>query len=172
METKAEDQQQTQDRQVTKASLLLPVGIGIVLVGVVLGVSALGKGERQNVTGTPTATPKIAVDMQNVVTGTQPSTTPMSNSGKVITVKVEGGMFYFSPNTIKVNKGDTVKIVFTNIEGKHDFVIDEFNVKTEVLAENATQTIKFVADKVGSFEYYCSVQDHRQMGMKGTLTVE
>jgi plastocyanin len=33
------------------------------------------------------------------------------------------------------------------------------------------EVIEFTADKVGSFEYYCSVGSHRQMGMKGVLKV-
>ena len=33
-------------------------------------------------------------------------------------------------------------------------------------------TAEFTADKVGSFEYYCSVGSHRSMGMKGVLKVE
>ena len=33
-------------------------------------------------------------------------------------------------------------------------------------------SVTVVSDKTGSFEYYCSVGTHRQMGMKGTLTVK
>ncbi len=85
---------------------------------------------------------------------------------------VTGSSFAFAPNTMRVNKGDTVRITFTNSGGNHDWVIDEFNARTAVLAAGKSQTIEFVANKTGSFEYYCSVGTHRQMGMKGTLTVE
>jgi plastocyanin len=54
----------------------------------------------------------------------------------------------------------------------HDLRIDEFNAKTSVIQGGQTQTIEFIADKTGSFEYYCSVGTHRQMGMRGTLTVK
>jgi nitrosocyanin len=84
---------------------------------------------------------------------------------------VEGGMYYFTPKEITVNKGDTVKIVFTNKEGMHDFVIDEFNARTKIIQTGQTDTITFVADKAGTFEYYCSVGDHRAKGMKGMLIV-
>jgi plastocyanin len=86
--------------------------------------------------------------------------------------EVEGGMYYFKPNVITVKKGDTVKITLTNKEGMHDFVIDEFNVKTKRIKAGETDTVTFVADKTGSFEYYCSVGTHRAMGMKGKLIVE
>lgn len=114
-----------------------------------------------------------------------PSQNPTGNSGNgaqnapaggvVPSVKefvVEGKNFLFSSAAITVNKGDTVKITFKNAGGTHDFVIDEFNVRTSRVADGASETIQFVADKVGNFEYYCSVGNHRQMGMKGVLTVE
>lgn len=88
---------------------------------------------------------------------------------KVITV--EGGKMYFSPNTITVKKGDKVKVIFKNVDGFHDFVLDEFDVKTPQITGPAEATVEFVADKAGTFEYYCSVGNHRAMGMKGTLTV-
>ncbi|MDO8471136.1 MAG: cupredoxin domain-containing protein [bacterium] len=84
---------------------------------------------------------------------------------------VDAAPFSFSPSTISVNKGDTVKITVKNVNGTHDFKIDEFNVSTRTLNIGETQTITFVADKTGSFEYYCSVGNHRAMGMVGTLTV-
>lgn len=88
------------------------------------------------------------------------------------TFNVEGGMFYFNPKEIRVKQGDTVRIVFTNKEGFHDWTIDEFNARTTQIAAGKTETIQFVADKTGTFEYYCSVGNHRAMGMKGNLIVE
>ena len=85
---------------------------------------------------------------------------------------VEGGNFTFTPNMITVAKGDTVRITFKNTEGFHDLIIDEYNVKTKQLSTGQEETIEFVADKVGAFEYYCSVGSHRAMGMVGTLEVK
>jgi nitrosocyanin len=70
-----------------------------------------------------------------------------------------------------VKKGETVRITFVNKDGFHDFVLDEFGVKTEQIKGGTQEVVEFVADKAGTFEYYCSVGQHRQMGMKGTLTV-
>lgn len=84
---------------------------------------------------------------------------------------VSGGNFSFTPSTMTVKKGDTVRITFKNEEGFHDLKIDEFNVATKQIAAGAEETVEFVADKAGDFEYYCSVGKHRQMGMVGTLTV-
>ncbi len=71
-----------------------------------------------------------------------------------------------------VKKGDTVKITFKNSGGMHDWKIDEFSAGTKVLQVGQQETIQFVADKAGTFEYYCSVGQHRAMGMKGSLIVQ
>lgn len=84
---------------------------------------------------------------------------------------VTASNFKFSPTTMTVNKGDRVRITLKNTEGTHDLRIDEFSVNTGILNASQEKAIEFVADKAGSFEYYCSVGSHRQMGMKGTLTV-
>ena len=72
--------------------------------------------------------------------------------------------------TIEVNEGDTVKIEFTSTEGFHDWVVEEFGATGKVRAGNST-SVEFIADKKGTFEYYCSVGSHREMGMTGQLIV-
>lgn len=100
-------------------------------------------------------------------------TSGSTNSTSVKEFIVEGSSFAFAPKVLNVNKGDTVKITFVNRTGFHDFVIDEFaGAKTKQINGGQSETITFVADKAGSFEYYCSVGTHRQMGMVGTLVVK
>lgn len=79
--------------------------------------------------------------------------------------------FTFNPKNISVKKGDKVKITFKNGGGTHDFRIEVYNIGTEVLQNGMSQSIEFTADKEGTFEFYCSVGNHRAMGMKGTFTV-
>jgi plastocyanin len=90
----------------------------------------------------------------------------------VKTFDITAKPFEFSVKEIKVKKGDRVRINFTNVQGFHDLVIDEFKVRTKQLTAGNSETIEFTADKVGTFEYYCSVANHRQMGMVGKLIVE
>jgi plastocyanin len=85
---------------------------------------------------------------------------------------VSGSNYKFSPSTLSVNKGDKVRITFQNSGGTHDWNLDEFNAHTKILSGGQSEVVEFTADKTGSFEYYCSVGNHRQMGMKGTLTVK
>lgn len=98
------------------------------------------------------------------------SATDSKASVKEFTVK--GQNFSFAPSMITVKKGDKVKITFENTSGYHDFKIDEYGVATKQTQAPSTEVLEFTADKAGSFEYYCSVGQHRSMGMKGTLKVE
>ena len=99
-----------------------------------------------------------------------PSAVPAIPAEKEFTV--EGKNFSFTPSTISVKQGDQVKIVFKNVDGTHDLRIDELNVATKRISAGEEDTVEFIADRVGSFEYYCSVGSHRAMGMKGTLIVQ
>lgn len=92
--------------------------------------------------------------------------------GTVKTFTVTGSNFAFAPKTLTVNKGDKVKIIFKNSGGTHDIKIDEFSVASAKIQGGAETTVEFTADKVGTFEYYCSIGTHRAMGMVGTLTVK
>ncbi len=112
--------------------------------------------------------------MQETVTPADSSSpSGIMEEGTVKEITVEGFEFKFAPATLTFKKGETVKLTLKNT-GKmpHDFVIDELGVKTKVINGGETDTIEFTPDKTGSFEYYCSVGKHREMGMKGTATVE
>lgn len=77
----------------------------------------------------------------------------------------------FSIGQINVKKWDKVIIHIKTTSGTHDFNLDEFGIKA-VTPTDQTVTVEFVADKVGSFEYYCSMPGHRQNGHWGTLIVD
>jgi plastocyanin len=111
----------------------------------------------------------------NVESVEQSNSEADANTEEASTVKeftVDASNFAFSLKDITVKEGDTVKITFKNTVGFHDFRLDEFNVATSVLQAGQSTSVEFVANKKGSFEYYCSVGTHRAQGMVGTLTVE
>lgn len=93
-------------------------------------------------------------------------------SPSVKTFNLTARNFSFSQNEIRVKKGDMVKINLNVVEGFHDWVVDEFNGATQRAGSGASTAVQFVANKTGTFEYYCSVGSHRAMGMKGKLIVE
>jgi len=73
---------------------------------------------------------------------------------------------------IKVQKGDRIHIEFESTSGFHDWVIDEFDAATQKVSEGETTSVDFIATETGTFEYYCSVGNHRAQGMKGNFIVE
>lgn len=105
----------------------------------------------------------------NTDSTTQPANTT-TTAAKEFTLKAS--KYTFDIKEIKVKQGDTVKITLENTDGTHDWRLDEFNAQTKVLQTGEKETITFVADKKGTFEYYCSIGQHRAMGMKGNFIVE
>lgn len=87
-------------------------------------------------------------------------------------VNLTAKMFAFSQTELRIKKGDTVTINFSSTGGLHDWVIDEFNARTKQVNPGEPTSVTFTADEAGTFEYYCSVGNHRAMGMKGNLIVE
>jgi len=72
---------------------------------------------------------------------------------------------------LRVQQGDKVRIEFTSTKGFHDWVVDKFDVATERVRDGGSTFVEFVAENKGTFEYYCSVGEHRTTGMKGNLIV-
>lgn len=87
-------------------------------------------------------------------------------------ITVTGSNFAFAPSALTVKKGEKVRLTFKNSGGNHDFVIDELGVSTKLLKSGDEQVVEFTPSKTGTFEYYCSVGNHRAMGMKGTIIVQ
>lgn len=96
----------------------------------------------------------------------------IEESGDVQVFNIVAIPYEFSIKEIRVKEGDVVRINLITEAGFHDWVIDEFSVKTRQLSAGQSDSIEFVADKKGIFEYYCSVANHRQLGMVGNLIVE
>ncbi len=151
--------------------------IGIIVVIVLAGVGwfLLKDQMMPSTSDTETMTsetmPEASAMVESSPLGMMESTdSAMTGTAKEFTVT--GSNFKFDMPEIKVKAGDTVKINFKNAAGFHDFVIDEFNVKTKQTNGPTEETVTFVADKPGTYEYYCSVGQHRAMGMKGNLIVE
>ncbi|PIT92588.1 MAG: hypothetical protein COU08_01165 [Candidatus Harrisonbacteria bacterium CG10_big_fil_rev_8_21_14_0_10_42_17] len=96
----------------------------------------------------------------------------MEKAGEQQTITLTGKSFEFSQKEIRVKKGDKVTINFSSTDGFHDWVVDEFDAATDRVQTGENTSITFTADKTGTFEYYCSVGNHRAQGMVGTLIVK
>ena len=149
-----------------------------IVIGVIAAVVILGIGIWIYTGMNGAATSQILPETTSDTTTTSPpaATPPVAApqpqaSGSEKDFTVTGQNYSFTPSALTVNKCDTVKITFKNANGYHDLRLDDFNVATTRISSGEEATITFVADKTGSFEYYCSVGDHRAAGMKGTLVV-
>jgi len=153
-----------------KTYIVLLVVIVVVLLLVILGNNKKVEAPEVNVdVNTPLDTATYPAGSPEAENAGPDDTLPPTQAVKEFTVV--GKNFSFAPSTLTVKKGDKVKITFSNTGGFHDFVIDEYNVRSKQGQSPFTDVLEFTANKAGSFEYYCSVGTHRQMGMKGTLTV-
>lgn len=157
------------------------VSIVLVVVGALAlaGCSLFGRPAANNTPDRPVPT----VDVQSTsdqATSTSTSsvpvvsatTTPPATKPETKTFEIIAKSWEFVPGTITVNKGDTVKLVIKSVDVDHGFVMPAFGVNQK-LTPGQTETVEFVADKVGSFPFRCSVYcgtGHKDMD--GTLIVK
>jgi cytochrome c oxidase subunit 2 len=80
--------------------------------------------------------------------------------------------YEFSPGSLRVRRGERVKLVMTAADHDHGFKLDDFDINQKV-PKGTTVVVEFTADKAGSFQFHCSsVCGIGHRGMKGTLVVE
>ncbi len=112
-------------------------------------------------------TGEMPANTESVTETTAPETT---TEGKVVPVVAND--FAYDVSEIRVKKGEKLTVSVTNSQGFHDFVIDELAVNSGMIKAGDTMELEIPTDKPGTYEFYCSVGQHRKMGMKGTLIVE
>lgn len=122
-----------------------------------------------------------------ILTGCTPATTNSTNTQnntstdsstdtttEEFDVEVKFTNYEFDPEVITADPGQTIRIKVTNVSGTHDFVIDELDVDSGLLDGNDSTIVEFQIpeDAAGEeYTYYCSVSNHRALGMEGTLRV-
>lgn len=87
-------------------------------------------------------------------------------------IQVTAKKYSFSPNPIRVKKGEHVRLIITATDRDHGFKLEAFNIEQK-LKKGVPTTVEFTADKAGTFPFKCSVHcGLGHSGMKGTLIVE
>jgi len=83
----------------------------------------------------------------------------IERDGNTVHVYMTAVRSHFNPEHIEVNQGDEVVIHITNVEqardATHGFAINKYNVNVS-LEPGETQTIRFIADRAGTFPFYCT----------------
>ncbi len=72
------------------------------------------------------------------------------------TFRIEARQFAYSPSELKVNPGDTVTIQLVSTDVVHGLYIDGYDLSLEA-DPGQTSTLRFTADKSGSFRFRCNV---------------
>ncbi len=71
-------------------------------------------------------------------------------------IELRAKKFAYTPNIIRVNKGDVISIRLLSEDVQHGLFIDGYGIKTSAYPGNEG-SLKFVADKAGRFTFRCSV---------------
>ncbi len=159
------------------------ITIIVIVFVIVLGVVTYSgnKSEENNREESSSVSPHIneSVQISPQITPTASSILKVKNSPPIETKEkaikefnVTGKNFEFSIDEIQVNVGDTVRINFQATQGTHDWVLDEFGARTNIISGEAKSSVEFVVSRAGEFEFYCSVGTHRSLGMIGKLIVK
>ena len=100
----------------------------------------------------------------------------IERKGKDVHVYMTSVRSHFTPDIVRVKKGDTVHLHITNVEQAHDathgFTVGSYNVHSS-LEPGKHVDITFVADKEGTFPFYCTeFCSALHLEMAGYLLVE
>jgi cytochrome c oxidase subunit 2 len=80
--------------------------------------------------------------------------------------------YEFSPGSLRVRRGEQVKLIMAAADHDHGFKLDDFNINQKI-PKGTTVVVEFIADKAGTFQFRCSsVCGLGHRNMKGTLVVE
>lgn len=63
--------------------------------------------------------------------------------------------FKYFPGTIRVNRGDRVKINLDSVDVEHGFYLDGYGIN-ETVPEKGFKTVEFTATKSGAYRFRCS----------------
>lgn len=89
-------------------------------------------------------------------------------SYRSFTINISGGAY--TPNTVIVNKGDTVHINLTAVDGNYDFTQSNYGLSLAV-AKGQTKVVQFDANAAGKFTFYCASCGGPSKGPTGYIEV-
>lgn len=139
--------------------------LGILIALAVVAVLALQGGYKTS--AKPTPAPVAIAPQTQTPTATNEAATAARE------VVVSGSEFKFSPASISLTKGETVKLTFKNTGSlPHNLTIAELGVSTKTIGGGEEDSVTVTADKTGSYAFYCSVGSHRAQGMEGKVEVK
>jgi len=120
----------------------------------------------------------------NTSSSSAPTTTKSSSGGALKTIDIKETEFKLSPSSVTLSKPGTYKFKAENKGSyQHSLEIEGKGIKSEGSEEGEAKleqalnpgqsgvlTVTF--EKPGTYEMYCPVDGHEQMGMKGKVVVK
>jgi len=129
---------------------------------IVIGLVACGSTDEKETAKETTTTPTMETPAEDT------TSEKVEPTGNVVEVTVNMTNFEFDKKEIKAKAGDTIKLTVVNEVGSHGLAIDEFGQDVK-----GGETVEFVADQKGEFEYHCSLMcGTGHDSMNGKLIVE
>lgn len=139
------------------------ITVGVVVAVLIAGFAFLNMGGNKS--------PKINQPSQ--VSSPTPSSQESPRAGEAAELLLEAKEYSFEPSNLSVKKGQTVKLILVNKGNiSHDFAIEGTDIKTQMVGPGDNVTIEFTIDEAGTYTFYCSLSNHRALGMEGELIVE
>jgi cytochrome c oxidase subunit 2 len=71
-------------------------------------------------------------------------------------VRITAKRFEYSPSSIQLKKGEPVVLELVSLDRVHGFNAPDFGLRADVKPGESTR-LRFVPDKVGTFEFHCDV---------------
>lgn len=144
----------------------------ITSVGISLFAALLSGCSSQNGTSVSATQEVPVVQKEEIVVKKEPAkqTAVSKNQSRVVHVTSEN--WKFTPNVIRVKKGENVTLSLQGVSGLHGFAVHDIGINVPV-AQGKTVSIKLPTDKAGSFGLRCSIpcgQGH--LDMRGTIVIE
>lgn len=89
-------------------------------------------------------------------------------------VTIQAASYAFQPSNITVPRGPVRFIVVNMSDIVHAFEVEGQGLEEETgdIQPASTDSLTVTFDRPGEYVIYCPVDDHRERGMTGTLTVQ
>ncbi len=71
-------------------------------------------------------------------------------------IEIKARKFFYSPNIIRVRRGDEITIRLISEDVQHGFFLDGYEVRTSA-HPGLDGSVSFIADKAGRYNFRCSV---------------
>ena len=77
-----------------------------------------------------------------------------NKAAKERVIKIVAQRFSFTPNELKLKKGENIRLEFTSLDFVHGFNIPELNLRADLPPGKVT-SLHLTPDKVGTFDFIC-----------------